>query len=125
MDLNAILSALASHQWALLVALVVGGVVALAKQGWLSSWLQQHLPKAALPYLAPLLGFLGVASADIIEGKPWLQAITDGLSTGLSGGIGAVFLHEVVVEGARKGKEIVGPKGSPPADPADPADGEE
>ncbi len=115
MDLNAILVALAGHKWVLAVALVVGGFVALAKQGWLSAWLQAHLPKAALPYLAPVLGVLGVVSAELVAGKPWAQALTDGLSTGLSGGIGAVFLHEAIVEGARGGKELVGAKGPPPA----------
>lgn len=106
MNLAAVLAALQGKQWVLLAALLVGAVVALAKQGWLSVWLAAKLPKAALPWLAVTLGVLGLSSAEIAAGTPWPKAVMDGLSSGLA----AVFAHQTIVEGVRKGVEIVPPK---------------
>ena len=113
MDLSALLSAIASKQWVVAGALIVGALVAAAKQGWLSTWLAHHLPPAVLPYLAVSLGALGLASAEVLAGKPLAQALLDGVSSGIL----AVFGHEVCIESLRGGKELkpcrLPPKESP------------
>jgi hypothetical protein len=103
LDIGPLIDALVGHKWSLAAAIVVGLVVALAKQGWLSAWLQAKLPPAALPYLAVLLGSLGMVSAAIIGGQPWLPALESGFLAGLL----AITGHETVIEGIRKGKELI------------------
>ena len=97
-------------------SLVVGAIVATAKQGWLGSWIAKKLPPAALPYLALVLGTLGVASAEIIAGKPVLQALIDGFVAGM----GSIVGHDTLVEGMRGGKEIIPEKKSAFLDPPAP-----
>jgi hypothetical protein len=125
MDINNIVAALVSGKWVLAGAFFVLGVVALLKQGYVSTWLASKLPSAAVPYLAVVLGVLGTAASSVISGKPLLQAIISGFQSGVT----AVFLHEVIVEGLRKGKELIpsrlpspssAPPASPPAPPAPP-----
>jgi hypothetical protein len=103
MDLNALISALHGNQWILAGALVVGGVVALAKQGWLSAWLAKKLPPPALPYFAVALGAVGLSATEVATGKPVGPAIIDGIQAGIL----AVFGHDAVIESVRGGKEIV------------------
>jgi hypothetical protein len=85
------------------IALLVGMVIALAKQGWLSSWLASKLPPVSLPYLAVALAFVGTWSTEVENGTAWLQALLDALKIAAI----AVLGHETVIEGLRKGKEIV------------------
>lgn len=103
MDLNALFVALRGNQWVLAGALVVGGVVALLKQGWAGPWIAKKLPPAALPYLAVALGAVGLSATEVIAGKPVGAALVDGIQAGIL----AVFGHEVLVEGMRSGKELV------------------
>jgi hypothetical protein len=103
MDINAIIAAVHSKQWIVLGAILVGALVAASKQGWLGTWLQSKLPPAALPYFAIVLGMLGVATAEVVAGKPILQALIDGFESGA----GAVFLHQTVIEGMRGGRELL------------------
>ena len=109
LNLNAIIAALAGKQWVLAGAFVVGGVVALMKQGYLSTWLAKKLSSVALPYLAVVLGALGMSAAEVAAGKPLGQAIIDGIQSGVL----AVFGHETLVEGMRGGREIVPEKSQP------------
>ena len=106
-------AAIAGKQWILLAAILVGFVVATAKQGWLSAWLAKKLPPSALPYLAMSLGVIGTAAAEVTAGKPLAQALVDGFSAGMA----AIVGHETLVEGIRGGKEIVPEKKSSFADP--------
>lgn len=112
MDISAVLAAFAGKQWVLLVALLVGGLVAAAKQGWLSTWLADKLPKPALPYLATALSMLGVAASEVIGGQSLNRALIDGIQAGML----AVFGHEAIIESLRKGKEIIPEKKVSPAD---------
>jgi len=123
MDFNSLISALAGKQWVLAGAIVVGCIVATAKQGWLGAFIAKKLPPASLPYLALGLGTLGVASAEVIAGKPLMQALIDGFVSGMS----AIVGHETLIESLRKGKELIpsrlpssAPPASPPAPPAPP-----
>lgn len=122
MDIQPIADALYAHAWLLAGALFVLLVVAAAKQGWLSNWIMDHLPPAARPWVAVVLGVLSLMATDIaVAHKTWQQALFDGLGAAML----AVFGHQVVVEGARKGKEIVPPAPwslPPPPPPAKPMD---
>jgi hypothetical protein len=99
-------SAFAGKQWILLTAMLVGCVVAMAKQGWLSAWLAKKLPPQALPLLAMGLSVLSLTSAEIIAGINWQKALVDGVVAGFM----AVYGHQTIVEGVRKGVEILPPK---------------
>lgn len=103
MNLTALLAALHGNQWVLAGAIVVGGVVALLKQGWAGAWVAKKLPPAALPYFAVGLGAVGLSTTEVIAGKPLWPAVIDGVQAGIL----AVFGHETVIEGMRSGKEIV------------------
>lgn len=98
-----LLAAYQAHAYVMLGALAIGALVAFAKQGWLSVWLATRIPARYLPVLAVALGVLGTASTSLISGRPLLQAVLDGLASAMV----AVFGHQVVVEGFRRGKEIV------------------
>jgi hypothetical protein len=104
------------HEWIVVAALVIGAIVAFAKQGWLSFWIANHLPPATRPYLAMVLGVLGLSSAELAAHVPLVRALIDGLLAGIT----AMAGHQLVVEGARGGKEIVSerptpaPRGQPP-----------
>jgi hypothetical protein len=110
--LTSIQAAVAGKQWILLAAILVGAVVAAAKQGWLSAWLAKKLPPSALPYLAIGLGVLGTAATAVVSGKPLAQALVDGFSAGMA----AIVGHETLVEGIRGGKELLPEKKSSFAD---------
>lgn len=116
-----------SGAYALGVALVMGLLVALAKQGWLSSWLADKLPKASLPYVAVGLSVLGTWATEMQAGASLGQAAIDALKIAAL----AVFGHQTVIEGLRKGAELVprapwskgggGPAAPPAPPPAPPA----
>jgi hypothetical protein len=113
MDLTPIVAALQGKQWLLLSALLLLTFCGLAKQGQLGVWLQRALPARFLPFLAPLLGIAGTWAAEVVAGKPWSAALVDALINGVQAGMGATLLHEVIVEGARGGREIVPAKSRP------------
>lgn len=106
-DFQPFLDALTAHNYVLFGALFVGFLVALMKQGWASRWLATKLPAAGLPYLSVVLGSLLVSSAEVVAGKPVKMALVHGFLAGIM----AIFGHEVVIEGARGGKEIVPARG--------------
>jgi hypothetical protein len=113
MNLTALLAALQGKQWILVGAILVGGLIALLKQGWAGAWFAKVLPPAAIPYVAVVLGAVGLSAAEVIAGKPFAQALIDGIQAGIT----SVFGHELLVEGIRSGKEIVPvklPKVAPP-----------
>jgi hypothetical protein len=87
-------SAFAGKQWILLTAMLVGCVVA------------KKLPPQALPLLAMGLSVLSLTSAEIIAGINWQKALVDGVVAGFM----AVYGHQTIVEGVRKGVEILPPK---------------
>jgi len=102
-DIAPLIAAIVAQKWSAAAALVVGLIVAAAKQGWLSAYLAAKLPKWFLPYLAVVLGSAGMISAAILGGQPWLPA----LESGILAGVLSVFGHQTVVEGLRGGKEII------------------
>lgn len=113
MDLQPIFDAISAHRWALVFALVVGALVALMKQGWLGTYVANKLPPAARPWLAVGLGVASLMVADLQAGKSWQQAVFDGISAAMV----AIFGHDFIVEGLRKGKEIIptAPYAKPPS----------
>jgi len=103
MNLQPFIQAFQSHQWVIFGALVVGALVAFSKQGWLSAWLAKKITPAMTPYYAILVSVLTVGSGDLSSGKSWQQAIQDALSAVMV----AIVGHELVIEGFRKGRELV------------------
>jgi hypothetical protein len=89
--------------YVMVVALIVGALIAVAKQGWASAWLAGHLPSKVLPFIAMLLGVLATATTEIQAGVPWMTALLHGI---LAGGL-ATAGHQGIIEGLRNGKEIV------------------
>ena len=118
LDTQAFVSALAQHKWMLAGATGIYLLVAFLKQGWAGAWLQSLLPPRAIPFVAPGLGVLAVASAEMVGGTTWPTALLDGVGAGVL----AVFGHQAIVEGARNGKEIVPEKlpVPPPPPPVEP-----
>lgn len=98
-----IVKAFGSRSYVLGVGLAVMLVVGLVKQGWLGAWVQARVPARYLPLLALGMSVLGVVAADIVAGKDWRQAVFDSIAAGAT----AVFGHQVIVEGARGGKELI------------------
>lgn len=66
------------------------------------SW---HIPSAARPLLALLLGALGGGVDMMARGTPWKDALLQGLAAAITAMVG----HAVLVEGARDGKEVALP----------------
>lgn len=103
MDLSPLLDALAAHNYLMVVALLVATLVGLAKSGWMSAWLASKLPAIARPWVALALGALGTMSAAVVAGGDIKKALLDGLMAALA----AIAGHELVVESARGGREVV------------------
>lgn len=128
--LLAMVSDFQSHAYLLAVAIGVAFVVSLAKQGWLSFWLQSKLPSWALPILAFVVAVGTTWATEVQGGIVWSKALWDAINAAAL----AVFAHQMVVEHMRGGKEIIparkpnspappantgsgGPKSSPPKAP--------
>ena len=103
MDLTPFIKAVEAKQWALLGALVVGALIALSKQGWLSELIAKKLTPSTTQWYAMLVSVLTVGSSEIVAGKPWQQALTD---AGISA-ITAIAGHQLLIEGIRRGRELV------------------
>jgi hypothetical protein len=106
MDLNPILQAVAGHQWELLGGLLVAAVVATAKQGWLGARIQALLPPRYIPLLAPVYAVLLAVSGALVAGDDFAQCLSVA-GQAVAAAVAATFGHELIVEGARGGKEIV------------------
>lgn len=99
------LKALSGHQWTIAAAAFSFLAVSAMKQGYFSTWLATHLPAKAKPAVAFLIAAVTLAAPQIAHGAPVLSTIAQALyATGL-----AVLGHQMLVEGARSGKEIVPP----------------
>jgi hypothetical protein len=103
MNLQPFVEAWQDKHWVLFGALLVGAVIALTKQGWLSTWLAEKIPSRFQPLLAMGLGVATLLVADIQAGKTWQEAVIDGLSAAFT----AIVGHETLIEGLRGGREIV------------------
>lgn len=101
----AFFTAFSNHQWLLLTGLTLTALVALSKQGWLSDWLAKKLQPTVVPYYTLLVSVLSVGSADLVAGKTWQQALSDAVGAAFT----AIATHQIVVESARHGREIVPP----------------
>ena len=101
--IDVLAAAIASHQWAVVAGIGIWLVVALAKQGWLSTWLASKIPGAYQPLVALALAQLLFVAQQLASGKPVVPAVLQALEAAAM----AVFTHQVVVEGVRKGKELV------------------
>jgi amino acid transporter len=98
-----LLRAVAGHAWTVAAGVGVYLFVALAKQGWLSDWISKKVPTAYQPVFALLLTQVGAVSLAAAQRSPILPAVFQALEAVAI----AVFTHQVVIEGARKGKELV------------------
>jgi hypothetical protein len=98
------IAAYGDHSWILLGAIVVGGLVALTKTGWLGTWLQQKIPAPYRPIYALALSVVTMGAAQIEAGVDWKHALMNCVYATAT----AVFAHQTVVEGARHGSELVG-----------------
>jgi hypothetical protein len=113
--LGQLVAAAQAHEWLMFSAVAIGFIVAMTKQGWLGTWIATRIPSSALPYYAMVLGFAGTFTTDVVEQKPWQQAMLDAFS-GLLAAFIAIAGHQTVIERMRGGKELVpkAPWHSPP-----------
>lgn len=101
--IDSFVAALRSHAYALAAAIGIGFVVSLTKTGWLSTWLAERIPATARPWVAVVLGAVSFTCGAIIAGTDWRTAVMQGIEAGVL----AVFGHQVVVQGLRKGAELL------------------
>ncbi len=93
--------------WVAAAALLVGAVVRLLKTDMLTIALANlglpPIPKRVLPWVSLVLG-VGSSILDVkLQGTDWPSAIAKGLVAGVA----AIAGHELGVESARKGKELL------------------
>jgi len=100
---NDLILALSGHHWTILFGIGLFLLVGFAKQGWLSAWLASKVPTGYQPLLALVLSLLALAGSQIAAGAAVVPAILQALEAAAM----AVFTHQVIVEGVRKGKELV------------------
>jgi hypothetical protein len=103
LPLDPFIEALKSHSWPLVAAIPIAFLISLSKTGWMSVWLAERIPAWARPWLAPVIGAASFSATAIIAGTDWRIAILQGVEAGW----GAVFAHAVIVQGARKGAEVI------------------
>ncbi len=94
---------LQDHQWVAGAAILVGLLVSATKQGWFGAWVQAHVPAMARPWLALVLASLGAVATRVQAGQDLPHALIDAAYAAAV----AVLGHQVVVEGARGGQEIL------------------
>jgi hypothetical protein len=82
-NLTAFVSAVVSHHWPIAVALVIAGVVSLAKTK--VSVIDAKLPAVMVPYVAVALSFLATACADIVAGQSVSVALIDAVHSAIGG----------------------------------------
>lgn len=103
-DATAIIDALKDHDWVFLGAFAIYLLVVLVKQGWLGIWLQAHLPRRTIPFVAPVTGVLFLSTTEFLFGhQPWSKALFDGLAAGFL----PLIAHATIVDSARGGTELV------------------
>ena len=107
LDLAALFNAVVSRQWLIFGALIVFPLIGLAKQGWLSTKIAGWLTPRLTPYWAILLGILTTGCKDILAHQSWQAALQDGIMTGIA----AIMSHQLLIESARSGREIIGQSG--------------
>lgn len=98
MDPKLFLEALKGHTWPIVAAFLVGLIVRYLK----SPAFPLDIPVRYRPLLAVALGVLSGASEAVIAGTPLVDALVGGL---FSAGA-AIVGHDVLIEGARGGREI-------------------
>jgi hypothetical protein len=117
--MDQLFSLLLSQQWLALSALVIGALVRVTKSDTpLPSWM--HIDASKRAYLAVALGLASSVLDALLRGTPWPQAFMSGIAAALT----AISGHELIVEGARKGREFGEKKAAPAptdADKTDPA----
>jgi hypothetical protein len=106
MDFNQLLSMIAAHQWEAVGGLVIAAIVGTAKQGWLGAKIQALLPSRYIPFLTPVYAVLLAESAALIAGDNLSQCLSVA-GQAIASAVVATFGHELIIEGARNGKEII------------------
>lgn len=103
-DLMALLAVLqkawSDHLYILVVAIVVGGLVAASKAGWFGDWLAK-VPAKARPWMALGMSCLAMVAAQVQQGVDWRKALLHGVYAAAV----AVLGHQTIVEGMMSGKE--------------------
>jgi len=110
--MDALLTAVSSHSWLAVSALVIGLLVRLLKS---DTW-GPTLPAKYRPWAALALGCASAVLEKVMAGASWQTALVDGLGSALA----AVAGHDLVVESLLGGKELPVPglmKNSPPPMP--------
>lgn len=107
-DLSLILDLIDKHAWPALSAVVIGILVRLFKSPSVPAPLDRIPPKAR-PLVALVLGVASGCLEAVVAGTPWQKALAGGLVAAAL----AVFGHQLVIEGARDGREIGEPKPEP------------
>lgn len=105
--IDAVGQLVADHKWVAVASAVIGLLVRLSKRD--IAW----LPSIDARWRALLAVVLGVASGvldKVANGTPWRAALLGGLFSGML----AISSHDVIIEGFRRGKEIVKPPGETP-----------
>lgn len=99
---DALATAIAAKQWTIVFGVGVYFVTAVAKQGWLGAFVAK-IPAGLQPLVALVLAQLSLAGLGIFHGAPVATAMLQALEATAY----AVLTHQVVIEGLRRGKEIV------------------
>jgi hypothetical protein len=102
-SLNDLVLALSAHHWTIVFGVALFFVVGFAKQGWLSAWLASKIPDGYKALFALVLSLLTLAGSQIAAGAAVVPALLQALEAAAM----AVFTHQVVINGFRKGREIV------------------
>jgi hypothetical protein len=103
LDPGAVINYIANKQWIPLVSVVlIWFGVRLSKD---DTWFPD-IPAKWRPTLALLLGAASAGLNKIVPGMTWKQAV----ATGLVAALVAIFAHDTLIEGLRKGAEPSLPK---------------
>ncbi len=100
------------HAWPALSAVAIGLLVRALKSPKVPPPLDR-IPARARPLVALLLGIASGALEAVVAGTPWQKAVIGGVIAAAV----AIASHQLVIEGARGGRELGEPK--PPPDLSD------
>lgn len=112
MDTNYITNLVKDHSWVPLAALIIGALIRISKDDKAVAWFPVSIPPRWRPWAAMILGAAAGCLDSVMSGTPWSQAALSGVTASAL----AMAGHDVIVEGARGGRDIFEKKAPPPAE---------
>jgi|SRR5579872_1737108 len=115
-DPSVLVAAIGTHQWTLVIALVIGGLVFASKTPLLASWFNK-VPMQYRPLVVIALGFLTGVQQALMNHKAWTTALVTGLIAALAAIGGDQAITKAIIPIAKSMRKLPSKPVDLPVDP--------